>query len=91
MMLIAYLHKLFISYWLYHILGPNLFANIVIALIDPMPVKAAVPANASSPIALIAIPPPSDYALPAKVRLSPIVPIDANNSIADYKFRTIKY
>ena len=56
-----------------------------------MPVKAAVPANASSPIVLIAIPPPSDYALPAKVRLSPIVPIDANNSIADYKFRTIKY
>ena len=64
--------------------------NILTTLIDPIPVKTAIPANARSPKALIAIPPPSDYALPAKATLSPIVQDAANNPIVDYKFRTIK-
>lgn len=64
--------------------------NILTTLIEPIPVKTAVSANTRLPKALIAIPSPSDYALPTKARLSPIVLDAASNPIVDYKFRTIK-
>ena len=58
----------------------EVFANIIIQLAPKalIPVTAIVPTSANSPIALIAIPPPT-ASPPVRTKLPPIVPVEANN------------